>query len=101
MMNTVKQMSKLLKLRIVTPVKEYNYENCESVRLCVSDGENGKGGGSYGIRKGHAKALLCLSEGEIYASCNGEKILEAVTSSGFATVENNMVSVIVDEFKIQ
>lgn len=95
---TVIPMNDTLKLKIVTPEKEYCYEGCDSVKLSVSDGVKGKGGGSCGIRKGHAKALFSLSEGKICASSNSEKILEGVASSGFATVEDNIVTVIVDEF---
>ena len=98
MMNTVIPMNDMLIFKVVTPVTEYCYEGCDSVRLSVSDGENGKGGGSCGIRKGHEKSILSLSEGKIYVSRNDEKILEAFTSSGFATVEDNTVTVIVDEF---
>ncbi len=92
-------MSDFLSLKVVTPKGVYVYETCETVSFCVSDSEKGKGGGSYGIRKGHAKALFSLQEGQLRASRDGETIVAGIISSGFSTVDNNIVTVIVDEFK--
>ncbi len=92
-------MSEALSLKVITPEKEYIYENCESVSFCVNDNQKGNGGGSYGIRKGHAKTIFSLDKGKLYASKNGEVEVNAIVSSGFAKVENNVVTVIVDEFQ--
>ncbi|MBR6694540.1 MAG: hypothetical protein IKL62_06310 [Clostridia bacterium] len=83
-------------LRIVTPSGEPQAYECDSIILTVCDDIAGKGGGSYGIRKGHAKALIALDEGKITASLGGSKVLSAHTSSGFAMVENNVVTVTVE-----
>ncbi len=93
-------MSEYLSLKVITPKKEYLYEMCDSVKFCVSDNEKGKGGGNYGIRKGHAKAIFSLDDGKMKASLNGKTTVEGVTSTGFATVEENIVTVIVAEFDI-
>ncbi len=93
-------MSEALSLKVITPEKQYIYENCDSVNFCVSDNCKGNGGGSYGIRKGHAKAIFSLDEGKLSALKNGTVIVQSNASSGFARVENNVVTVIVDKFKI-
>ena len=85
-------------LEIVTPNEKYGGLSCDSVHLTVSDGADGKGGGSYGIRKGHVKSLISLDKGKITAYLSGEKVLEAQCSQGFATVEKNTVTVITESF---
>lgn len=87
-------MTDLLTLIIVTPSKEYCYENCDSVRLCINDGIKGNEGGSYGIRYGHAKALLSVAEGSISAFSNGKQILYAKISTGFADVDKGLITVV-------
>ncbi|MBE6802360.1 MAG: hypothetical protein E7530_05715 [Ruminococcaceae bacterium] len=93
-------MSESLLLKVITPEKEYIYDNCDSVSFCVSDNQKGNGGGRYGIRKGHAKAVFSLDNGKLSASKNSEGVVEMITSSGFAKVEDNTVTVIVDELQI-
>ena len=93
-------MSEFLSLKVITPQRKYIYEMCDSVRFCVSDNQKGNGGGSYGIRKGHAKAIFSVDDGKFSAIGNGEVIVEAIVSSGFLSVDNNVVTVIIDEFQI-
>ena len=93
-------MSESLLLKVITPEKEYIYDNCDSVSFCVSDNQKGNGGGSYGIRKGHAKAVFSLDNGKLSAYKNSQVTVEMITSSGFAKVEENTVTVIVDELQI-
>ncbi len=92
-------MNEPLTLKLITPEKSYIYENCDSVNLSVSDNSKGNGGGSYGIRKGHAKAIFSLCEGKLCAIKNGKAIVEGIISSGFSSVENNIVTVIADNFE--
>ena len=92
-------MNEYLLLKIITPKKEYIYDSCDSVNFCVNDNQKGKGGGRYGIRRGHTDAIFSLSEGKLYALRNGEIVIEARVSSGFSRVEKNIVTVIVDEFE--
>ena len=88
-----------LTLSIVTLTGTSDPISCESIRLTVCDNANGKDGGSYGIRKGHVKALLALEAGTITAYENGTPILQAQTGKGFATVDQDTVTVVVDTFK--
>lgn len=76
---------------------------CDSVRLPVSDNAKGEFSGSYGIKKGHAKAVFSLKEGKVTAWVEAEQIFSANISTGFAMVENNEVRITVDsveEYKL-
>ncbi len=67
-----------------------------SVRLPVSDSIKGEFSGSYGIRKGHAKAIFSLRSGKVILTSGEKTVFEADISDGFATVENNLVCITVD-----
>ena len=69
---------------------------CDSIKLSIADSVSGKFSGSYGIRKGHAKAILALAPGKISVSLDGREIFSAESQGGFAMVENNEVRVIAD-----
>ncbi len=90
-------MSELI-LNIVTPKGTYGPFRCDSVRLSVADNSDGKGGGSYGIRAGHTKSLLALDKGTLKAFVSGKSILTAKCGGGFAKVEKNTVTAVVDEY---
>ena len=90
-------MSKLI-LKIVTPNGVHDPIQCDSVRLTICDDLNGKGGGSYGIRAGHAKTLLSLDKGVIKAFRSGQNVLIGESDMGFATVEQNTVTVVTEAF---
>ncbi len=92
------EMDKLT-LHIVTPVGAGGRIACDSIRLTLSDDESGRGGGSYGVRPGHTKALLALGEGKIEAYLAGETVLSGVGGEGFATIEKNSVTVVTEEFR--
>lgn len=83
---------------IYTPSGVHGPFVCDSVHLTVCDNTSGKGGGSYGIRAGHTKALLSLDKGNIEAFLGGEKVMAAKCGCGFATVENNTVTAVVEEY---
>lgn len=87
-----------LTLNIVTPKCTYGPFQCDSVHLTVGDDTKGKGGGSCGIRKGHAKSLLSLEEGVIKAFHAGENILTGKSGCGFATVDKDIVTAVVETF---
>ncbi len=88
-----------MKFTLFTPHRQFPSLECDSVKLNIADSINGKFSGSYGIRKGHAKAILSLTEGEISVSLKGKEIFSVVCSEGFATVENDEVRVTVDGVK--
>ena len=90
-------MSKLI-LKIVTPSGNRDPIRCDSVHLTICDDLNGKGGGSYGIRAGHAKSLLSLDKGVIKAFLSGQNLLTGKNDIGFATVEQDAVTVVTDAF---
>lgn len=90
-------MSKLV-LNIVTPNGARGPIRCDSVRLTVCDDLSGRGGGSYGIRAGHAKSLLSLDKGTVKAFLSGQNVLTGESGIGFVTVERNTVTVVTESF---
>ncbi|MBR3815176.1 MAG: hypothetical protein IKJ27_00445 [Clostridia bacterium] len=85
-----------MKFTLYTPHCRFEPMECDSVRFNIADGADGSFSGSYGIRSGHAKALFSLSEGKISVSLGGNEVFCAECSGGFAKVENNEVTAIVD-----
>lgn len=88
-----------LTLNIVTPKCTYGPFQCDSIHLTIGDDDKGKGGGDYGIRKGHAKSLLSLDTGVIKAFFLGENILTGKSGCGFATVDKDIVTVVIETFE--
>lgn len=88
-----------LLLKIVTPTGTFGPFETDSIHLTVSEDLSEKGGGSYGIRPGHAKALLSIAEGKIEAFMKEKVLLCGQTGSGFATVEGNTVTVVVETYR--
>lgn len=82
-------------LEIVTPEGTAAQVECDSARLTLSDGTGGRGGGSYGIRKGHAPAVFLLAEGVTTALLRGKEVLSLPTGEGFASMEGDTLSVTV------
>lgn len=88
-----------MKFTLFTPHRKLPSLECDSVKLPVSDSISGKFSGSYGIRKGHAKAAFSLAEGNISVALGEKEIFTAECQGGFATVENDDVRVITDGIK--
>ena len=88
-----------MKFILFTPHRQHEALECDSVTLNIADSVNGAFSGSYGIRKGHAKAVFSLKEGKISASLNGSEVFSAECLSGFATVDKDEVRVTVDGIK--
>ena len=86
-----------MQLIIATPKGSISPIECDSVHLNISDDSKGKNGGNYGIRKGHVKALFSLEEGNISALLKGETVFSTKVSDGFATVENDIITVVVEK----
>ncbi len=82
-----------LTLVIITPEGALPEIKCNSINLCVADNEKGKGGGSYGIKKGHAEALIALSSGTVKAYIDGKTVYECTLSGGFAKISKNTVTI--------
>lgn len=74
----------------------YTGIECDSVRLCVRDGEKGRGGGSAGIRPGHIKSLISLDKGQVEGFRGGERVISVTVSGGFAAVGDDLVTIIAE-----
>ena len=96
----MRKMGDKLTFILFTPHRRFPSVECDSVKLSIADSVTGKFSGSYGIRKGHAKAVLALAPGRISASVNGKEVFSAESQGGFASVENNEVRVTVDGVNI-
>ena len=90
------ETDKTFALKLTTPEGTFGPFACDSVKLHITDGKNGTGSGAYGIRRGHAPALLALMAGQITASSNGKTVASAQIGEGFAMVHANLVTVTVD-----
>ncbi len=88
-----------MKFTLFTPHRQFPFLECDSVKLNIADSVSGKFSGSYGIRKGHAKAIFSLAEGRISVSFKDKEIFSAECQGGFAVVENDEVRVISDGIK--
>ena len=89
-------MKDMLTFTLFTPHCKFPGIECDSVRLSIADSVSGKFSGSYGIRKGHADAVLALAPGKISVSLDGKEVFSAESQGGFATVKNNEVRVTAD-----
>lgn len=88
----------MLRLKIVTPKGALESCVCDSVRLTESPDISDKGGGSIGIRTGHIPSFISLAEGSVCGLLNGRSVLSGKSGDGFATVENDAVTVTVEYF---
>lgn len=79
-----------LTLTIVTPRGTACSVCCDAVTLPLADG------GGIGIRKGHIPAEMALMPGVVRATENGAPLCSVSIAGGFASVENNTVTVITD-----
>ena len=89
----------MLTLKIVSKKGCLGPVSCDSVHLNVADDTMGKGGGSMGIRQGHIKSLVSLERGKVTAYLEGKEIFSCQTDVGFATVENNQVTVVTENIQ--
>lgn len=88
-----------LALRIVTAKGAQAPVRCDGVHLTVCDGQNGRGGGSCGIRPGHIKAVFSLAEnGKVTAWLAGTSVFTGRCGGGFATVDKDVVTVVTESF---
>ena len=73
---------------------------CDAVSFTVPDGKNGKNGGSVGIRPGHTDAMMALDRGKIVARLEGQNVFSGTTSGGFAMVEGQRVTILINDLRI-
>ena len=88
-------------LRLLTPSGVSADVGCDSVQLTLREGIDGKGGGLIGIKRDHAPAVMALGEGAILARLEGTVVFRAAVADGFASVENNVVTVITDSASVE
>ena len=85
-------------MRLLPPRGEKGGVKCDSVTLIARDSENGEGGGSVGIRRGHLPAVIALEDGSaVKAKDDGSEIASFTVSGAFAEVKDNVVTVIAEE----
>ena len=89
-----------LTLKIVTPEGTDKTVDCDSVILWLAADEKGRGEGSIGIRKGHTNTVIALGNGPISAGINGKAVFSGQTQGGFATVFENVVTVVTPHLTI-
>ncbi len=87
----------MLTLKVITPTGATENISCDSILLTVKDSDNGKGGGLYGIRTGHADSLFATDTGKITAKADGKTVFEEEYKEGFADCRNNTVTVITEK----
>lgn len=86
-----------MKLKIITVDTQLERDGCDYITLDIADDKKGGFSGSCGIKKGHARAIFSLRQGKVTAQRQGEVIFTAETSSGFALVQDDVVTVTVDK----
>ena len=89
-----------LTLKVVTPHGSKGPIHCDSIHFNIHDNKSGQGGGNYGIRTGQANSLFALKKGKLLAYHQHEIILQLNCENGFATVENDIVTVTVEGMEI-
>lgn len=92
-------MKDSLTLKIFTVDRQIEISDCDSIRLNIADDKKGRFSGSYGIKKGHARAVFSLCAGTVTAYKKDEPVFSAETSDGFGMVEDDTVSLTVDTVK--
>lgn len=88
-----------LTVKFFTVDRQIPAVECDSVRIPVADSSKGEFSGSYGIKKGHARAVFALKSGTVIVAKDGKTVLTANISDGFAMVENNEISITVDRIE--
>ena len=89
---------KELTVEIITPKGTKFKKNCTSVQFNVADNSKGNYCGSYGVRAGHASSVIALKKGLVKAFDGNSLILSCECGNGFATVDENTVSLVVESF---
>ena len=89
-----------LRLRILTPKGSVGGAYCDSVHLSVPDDENGAGGGSMGVRRGHMPAFVALNDDKVTAFSGGIPVFTAMVHGGVAEISDDVVTILTDAAEI-
>lgn len=92
---------KVLTLRLLTPSGVAASVECDSIQLVMRPDTEGQKGGLVGIRRDHTASVLALDRGPVLASREGLPILRASVSGGFASVQDNVVTVLSDDVRLE
>lgn len=88
-------MSLPIVLRIVTPEGTRGEYECDDVILYACDNADGEGGGSLGVHRGHAPAVIALEDDSfVTAKADGVEVCRVRVAGGFARVEDDHVLVV-------
>ena len=88
-------------LRVLTPAGTAAETGCESVVFSIPDDAKGRGGGLVGIQRDHAPAVFAVAGGLVRATLRGRDVLLLTVSGGFASVKDNVVTVLTDSAVIE
>lgn len=84
-----------IRLSVLTPEGEKGRFDCDSVTFFAADNENGEGGGSVGILKGHLPLIAALEDGSpVTARLDGREAVRLKVWGGFAYAADDNVTVI-------
>ena len=90
-------MDALLTFRLLTPNGVLTEFECDSVNFFAKDNKNGEGGGSIGIRPGHARTVIALANGlPLKVSFKTKVLFTATVNGGYAEVKDNIVTVLTE-----
>ena len=81
-------MSKKFELNIITPTDTLNYSDVEYLRAPSIDG-------MFGVLSGHISSIIALDVGEVKI-VNNNKSIRFATSGGFADINNNNVTLVLE-----
>lgn len=83
-------MERVIKLRVVTPQGLLLETKCDSLVMPAADG------GLIGVRYGHTKAIIALSNGKIKATLGGRIIAETSVPGGYARIDKDEAVIITE-----
>ena len=89
-----------VKLRILSPTGITAERECDIVQMVIPDDSKGRGGGSVGIEAGHASTVMALADGDVEAVLDGHCALRAHVHGGFASVADDVVTVLSDSAEV-
>ncbi|MBE6726174.1 MAG: hypothetical protein E7576_13450 [Ruminococcaceae bacterium] len=95
--NDRKEKGGAVVLRVCSANRDELRIECESVRFSIPDGADGKkSGGLYGIRRGHADALMAVAPGKVTALSGGKTIFSCSVGEGLAVITGDGVTILTD-----
>lgn len=83
-------------LSILTPDGAPIRLRCDSAHITIRDDLHGRGGGAYGIRCGHARAILALESGPLTARLGDQTVLRGRCGKGFARVDGQSIAIVTE-----